>query len=664
MSVAGRKATTWDIRRSVEDYDGMKDDAFNRRFFADRQDLSRLGIGILSDGDGGGSTEAALYWLPPENYRLPPIDFSPGELAALNSCLWLLEGQFAYSDVLRLALQALSLAAGRSIEGHGPDYISLNLLPTAAHRAAAARMPKIEHAIAHNKSILFNYRPAAGDGAGQRRIDPYALMTTRGNWYMIGYSHERDGIRIFRLDRIEGKIRNATKKAHDFKRPADFDVHDYLNLEPWQLGPAKGTAQISLSPRIGWQVERELAHCGSFQPGRKGETLFSTAYADEKLVCALVLGMETDATLLGPESLRRMMGNLLEAIAAVHSGEPAPVEWPAVSRQPRGSGVALSRQVKPERFTRLSTLSAYLTESLGGEETVSLAAADVAGKFGYENIGELKEDIDLLQLVCIDAGGYLVEAFINGGSLRVERSVYGHLFRRPPRLSPLEARALLLAIDLVGEDSLSQNGNSLKAARGKIIAAAGGDGAGQAIVVQESGRDDRIGNVIATGIRERRLVEIDFLSEKSDRPQTRRIEPYLIVGGSGERYVVSYCRLRQAVRTFRSRMIRRASLLEERFQPREIDLDRYRGARLPFGGEAPLIARVRFSAATARFVNEKLPGAVMLADGSLADDIRYFNVKWLIREVLKYGGEATVLAPEEPRRLVAAAAKELAQKYC
>ncbi len=664
MSASGRKASAWDIRRSVEEYAGMSDDTFSRRFYADRAELLRLGIEIMSDGNESQSGKflgSARYWLPPENYRLPPIDFSSAEMAALNACLWLLEGQFAYSNVLRLALQGLALAAGSPLEALEPNYISLNLLPMAIDRAAAGRLAKIEHAIAQNKSIVFKYHAAARNRTEERRVDPYALMISRGDWYMVGFSHERSGIRVFKLGRIGGKIHNATRKTHDFILPEDFDPRHYQNLEPWQLGPAKGRAVVSLSPRISWRIERELGHCGSFEPGGDGETLFATAYTDEKQLCSLVLGMESDATLIKPAFLRQMMGKLLETIAARHSGQPKPIKAAAV-KQPPQSEAGSPGQVKPERFTRLSTLSAYLTDRLGDAESIELAAAEVADRLGYESIGSLKQDTDLLLLVCIDAGAYLVEAYIEDGRLRVERCVYGHLLKKPARLSPLEARALLLAIDLVGEHA-PQGSSSLKSARMKIIEASGGVDDGQTIIVHEAGRDDATAGVIARGIEEHRLVEIDFLSETSDRPRKRRIEPYLIIGRGSERYVVSFCRRAGAERIFRFRMIKQAALLDERFQPREIDLDRYRHAQFPSGSEAPLVARVHFSAAAARFVNERMPAAVMLEDGSLVDEIPYFNHEWLAREVLKYGGEAIVLSPAEPRRLVAATAKKLAIRY-
>ena len=71
-----------------------------------------------------------------------------------------------------------------------------------------------------------------------RQVDPYHLLFEGGQWYLVGHSHERDDVRVFRLSRIRGKVAYSTKAEHDFQRPADFDPRGYANRIPWQLGDA------------------------------------------------------------------------------------------------------------------------------------------------------------------------------------------------------------------------------------------------------------------------------------------------------------------------------------------------------------------------------------------------------------------------------------------
>ena len=97
----------------------------------------------------------------------------------------------------------------------------------------------------------------SGDTA-MRKVDPYQLLFQGGQFYLVGWSHEREALRVFRLSRIRGKVAYATKAEHDFQRPADFDPRAYANRVPWQLGDPVGVAEVWVSDRIAWHVERAL----------------------------------------------------------------------------------------------------------------------------------------------------------------------------------------------------------------------------------------------------------------------------------------------------------------------------------------------------------------------------------------------------------------------
>ena len=103
-----RPVTAPEIRQAVEGYSGMNEDAFARRFYADRAELESLGIQLCVAKPLDGAAEQESYSLPPENFYLPAIEFTNSELAALQTALSLLDGEFAYAEPLRLALQQIS----------------------------------------------------------------------------------------------------------------------------------------------------------------------------------------------------------------------------------------------------------------------------------------------------------------------------------------------------------------------------------------------------------------------------------------------------------------------------------------------------------------------------------------------------------------------------
>ena len=63
---------------------------------------------------------------------------------------------------------------------------------------------------------------------------------------------------------------------------------------------------------------------------------------------------------------------------------------------------------------------------------------------------QLEEHLSLLNLVNFGGGCYAVYAELQGDEVHVDKELFGDTFRRPPRLTPLEARAIRLALEFVG----------------------------------------------------------------------------------------------------------------------------------------------------------------------------------------------------------------------
>src|SRR2546426_5790423 len=150
-----RLLTARDVKSNVEGYSEMSDEAFARRFYSDRAELLALGVPLQSQRDE--FTGEELYTLRSENYFLEQLVLDNDELAALQTGLYLLEGQFAYAEPLRLALQNLALGrpgfeetatdtAGR-VEVRDPSYSP----------ELAGRLGKLENAISKQRTVRFRY---------------------------------------------------------------------------------------------------------------------------------------------------------------------------------------------------------------------------------------------------------------------------------------------------------------------------------------------------------------------------------------------------------------------------------------------------------------------------------------------------------------------------
>ena len=167
-----RPVTALEIRRDVEGYSGMNEDAFARRFYADRSELESLRIQLTVERPADGAAEQENYSLRPENFHLPAIAFTDKELAALQTALSLLDGEFAYAEPLRLALQQITWGRPSPLRAPEQRSVALGITASAGGHELSARLAKVETAIFRNKTILFDYYTMERDEVGPRARRP------------------------------------------------------------------------------------------------------------------------------------------------------------------------------------------------------------------------------------------------------------------------------------------------------------------------------------------------------------------------------------------------------------------------------------------------------------------------------------------------------------
>ena len=657
-----RPISAVEIRQDVEGYAQMtSDEAFNRRFYADRAELSSLGIELKVEKQSEGSFEAETYTLPPENFYLPAIKFSDQELTGLRTALTLLDGEFAYAEPLRLALQQLSW--GKPSPLSAPDQQSVRLAMTASSggRELTQRLSKIETAIFRRKTILFDYYTMGRDAEEPRKVDPYHLLFRGGQFYLVGHSHERGAVRVFRLSRIRGKVGYSSKAEHDFQRPEEFDPRRYATRADWQLGDERGIARIWLSDRIEWLVQRHLGKdAGTVVASEDGDgVVFETPYGDSRQLISWVLGLGQRARILEPAEL---VEEALERVALVverHTGELElaassdrrhPPDDPEPQSDARGES-----HIRPERFARLITLAGILIEAArrGGK----LELAELCSTLQVSGT-ELRQDIDVLNVVNFGGGSYVLYAEIQGDTIEVDPEPYGDNFARPARLLPLEAKALVAAIDLVGEHLPE---GSLQSAREKIVDALGRDPATDGLqITTAKGDDSEIARVVSSAISDRHVLEIEHYKEDQDEFTVRTIEPYQLLNGTEGWYVHAFEPAKDTTRSFRLDRIRSATALDEEFEPREGIEPDVQG--WPTTGAVPrsVTARVWISPERARWAREGRSVVEELADGAVIAELPFGGHEYLATEILKEAGDAAVVEPEEARDAVLAAAEALA----
>ena len=522
------------------------------------------------------------------------------------------------------------------VEMRDPDYSA----------EMPGRLAKLETAISKQRTVKFAYRAMTSGKETERTLNPYGLLHDRGVWYVIGADLEREAIRTFRVSRIRGDIRFATRRERDFRLPPDFDIDVYRGRAAWQFGEPVGEARIEVRPETAWWVERAFASSGRLEDG-----MFVTEYSSLPMLASWVLRQDGRATPREPDDLRREVAESLRRVRARHQGSPSKPAREVHVQEADAATERSSGPVTPERFGLLQSLLAYLLAACGEQKDAVVPASELVERFQIP-AEELEDHLSLLNLVNFGGGCYAVYAELHGDEVHIDKELWGDTFRSAPRLTPLEARAIRLALEFVGPLIAAEAHRPLDRVRKKLE-----DTFGEFELSQtpEPSSDKAAESLVATltdAIRRRRLVEVEYLKEEEGTPSVHVVEPYTIERRLPYWYVHTWDRTRDAERSFRLDRMRSATMLDDEFE-----------ARVGFEPgllDGALVARVLYSPAVARWEVER--GARSLADGSAINEQKIGSAEWLIGEILRFRGEAELLEPPELRREIAKRAQSLARE--
>ena len=638
-----RPLTARDVKSNVEGYSEMSDEAFARRFYSDRAELIALGVPLHSQRDE--FTGEELYTLRSEQYFLPPLELSDEELAALQTYLYALEGRFAYAEPLRLALQNLALGRPGFPEQPTKTAVRVERLDPDYSLELQGRLSKLEGAISKQRTVKFQYAAMSTGQESERTLNPYALFNDRGGWYVVGHDLERADMRTFRVSRIRGDIKFATRRERDFRVPTDFDIDLYRDRPTWQIGDLVGEARIEVARDTAWWVERAFGRAGTVEKG-----IFVTDYAGLGQLASWVLRQDGRAVPIEPDDLRRAVADGLRKIREVHGGALPKIAAESKRRDTDGVAERPAGPVAPERFAVLQALLAYLLATCGDDRDAEIPAQDLVERFHIPP-EELEDHLSLLNLVNFGGGCYTVYAELEEGIVRVDKELYGDTFRASPRLTPLEARAIRLALEFVGPGIAADAHTAVDKVRKKLEETFGQFELGQTpephLVSAEAG----LVETFTTAIRGQSLVEVEYQKEGEETWSQRTVEPYFLERRLPFWYIHTWDRTSDGERSFRLDRMRHAKLATDRFEPRPgfdpRELERTREVRILYLPEA------------ARWEVEK--GATPLRDGSALLERRAGD-DWVVGEILANRGNAVLLEPDDLRRRIAERAKVLAEE--
>ena len=314
-----------------------------RTIYRDLVALGQAGIPVISTPGRG-------YALV-EGYFLPPVSFTADEATILSL------GADMMAQSFDAQYRAAAQSAASKITAALPERLRVDVaaLRERIHMAGdggalqpqvAATLRTLRGAVLACQRVRFRYhtryrsqdeRSADSDTPPWREADPYALIRSRGAWYLTAYCHMRNDRRNFRLERIE----SLTPLIQTFTRP------DALQLRVRR--PDVTQAPIAARVQFDAQVARWVRESPSFFTTAQEETADGGLLVTLRLrqldeIAQWLLGWGSHARVLDPPALRQRITE--EAIAMLRLYQSAQAPQNGRSGRPMTKPSEASRSVQ------------------------------------------------------------------------------------------------------------------------------------------------------------------------------------------------------------------------------------------------------------------------------------------------------------------------------
>ncbi|MGZ4624681.1 MAG: helix-turn-helix transcriptional regulator [Kineosporiaceae bacterium] len=313
------------IRSAVPQYDECAtDEAFDRMFERDKEDLRELGIPIVMGSHSAWFEDEQGYRIDRGAYALPDLAFTAQELAVLGlaSRVWQQASLAGPAARALVKLKALGVETDEeSLVGVEPRV-----------RAAEPAFEPLYAATRDRAPVTFAYRSRDGE-LTTRHLEPWALTSRGGRWYVVGHDRDRQARRSFRLARIEGEVRRMGPQ-HAYEVPDDVDPGELVTQ--WPESQDGRTAVLRV--RAGRAVLLRQRAIGAERATDEGWDVVRVAVRDAGELAREVAGYGPDVIALAPPDLRATVVRVLTAALATAGPDGSAGAPTAAEPQPAGRG--------------------------------------------------------------------------------------------------------------------------------------------------------------------------------------------------------------------------------------------------------------------------------------------------------------------------------------
>lgn len=258
------------------------------------------------------------YYYTDPTFYLQRVMLNEGELLTLSTILPLLEQykntplEESYRNLMNKLIKMLpqNITVDSALINNEVHFISNPIT-----KLEEGVFENILKATKLHCTLQMEYKTAQNTDYEERFFDPYHMICQKGSWYLLGYSHHAQAIRLYAMPRIK----NCKVTEKKFSIPKDFKLDDHIDVQigAWGNSGEKYKVEIEFVKGLKTFVMERIWHDGQTLRENKDGTVYLSFETNQlSQVASWVMSFTGGAKVLNPPKLKEYVQDAAKTILA------------------------------------------------------------------------------------------------------------------------------------------------------------------------------------------------------------------------------------------------------------------------------------------------------------------------------------------------------------
>lgn len=249
------------------------------------------------------------YYYTDSTFFLPQMMLNEGELLTLSTILPLLDQykntplESSFRNLMQKLIQMLpdSITVDSALINNEVHFIS----DPVTHLEKGV-FESVLRATKLHRTLKMEYKAAQDTDFQQREFDPYHIICQKGSWYVLGFSHHSNAIRLYAMPRIQ----KCEIMEERFTIPQDFSIEKHIDPEigVWGNSGKVFKVEVEFSKTLKTFVSERIWHKGQdMKENPDGSVYLSFETNQLAQTAAWILSFAGNAKVLNPPELKEQV---------------------------------------------------------------------------------------------------------------------------------------------------------------------------------------------------------------------------------------------------------------------------------------------------------------------------------------------------------------------